>query len=89
MVSTLPRMDRRPHQRPSCRVAKGAERIGLAAVWTFERLLRPIEPVSFGGFGRPALLPDIYANVYDPLETLSYVTAKARAGHRRRRADRR
>jgi probable F420-dependent oxidoreductase len=57
-------------------VAEGAERIGLAAVWTFERLLRPLEPVPFGGFGPPVLLPDVYANVYDPLETLSYVAAK-------------
>jgi len=27
------------------RVAEGAERIGLAAVWTYERLLRPAEPI--------------------------------------------
>jgi probable F420-dependent oxidoreductase len=59
-------------------VAEGAERMGLAALWIFERLLRPLEPVSFGGFGPPVLLPDAYANVYDPLETLSYVAAKTR-----------
>ncbi|MGH8931324.1 MAG: TIGR03619 family F420-dependent LLM class oxidoreductase [Egibacteraceae bacterium] len=57
-------------------VAEGAERIGLAAVWTFERLLRPTEPVPLGGGGPPMLLPDAYANVYDPLETLSYLAAK-------------
>lgn len=62
--------------RPLIQVAEGAERIGLAAVWTFERLLRPVEPVPFGGSGPPILLPDAYANVYDPVETLSYVVAK-------------
>jgi hypothetical protein len=30
-------------------VAEGAERIGLAAVWTFERLLRPTAPIPLGG----------------------------------------
>jgi probable F420-dependent oxidoreductase len=57
-------------------VAEGAERIGLASVWTFERLMRPIAPVS-PGHGIPAMeLPALYASVYDPLETLSYVAAR-------------
>jgi probable F420-dependent oxidoreductase len=56
-------------------VAEDAERIGLAAVWTYERLLRPAEPIPIGG-GPPILLPDSQATVYDPLETLSYVAAK-------------
>ncbi|GAA4609799.1 LLM class F420-dependent oxidoreductase [Actinoallomurus liliacearum] len=58
------------------RVAEQAERIGLGAVWTFERLLRPVEPVSYGGFAPPAPLPEAYATVYDPLETLSFVAAR-------------
>ncbi|MEV5751096.1 TIGR03619 family F420-dependent LLM class oxidoreductase [Actinoallomurus sp. NPDC052308] len=58
------------------RVAEQAERIGLGAVWTFERLLRPVEPVSYGGFAPPAPLPEAYAVVYDPLETLSHVAAR-------------
>jgi alkanesulfonate monooxygenase SsuD/methylene tetrahydromethanopterin reductase-like flavin-dependent oxidoreductase (luciferase family) len=57
------------------RVAEHAERLGLAAVWTYERLLRPAEPLPTGG-GPPILLPDSQATVYDPLETLSYVAAK-------------
>ncbi|MFL6051725.1 MAG: TIGR03619 family F420-dependent LLM class oxidoreductase [Actinoallomurus sp.] len=58
------------------RVAEQAERIGLGAVWTFERLLRPVEPVSYGGFAPPAPLPEAYATVYDPLETLSFLAAR-------------
>ncbi|GAA0352310.1 TIGR03619 family F420-dependent LLM class oxidoreductase [Actinoallomurus spadix] len=58
------------------RVAEGAERIGLGAVWTFERLLRPLEPVAYGGFAPPAPLPAAYAVVYDPLETLSFLAAR-------------
>jgi probable F420-dependent oxidoreductase len=58
------------------RVAEEAERIGLGAVWTFERLLRPVEPVSYGGFAPPAPLPKSYATVYDPLETLSHLAAR-------------
>lgn len=58
------------------KVAEGAERIGLASLWTFERLLRPTAPVS-PGHGIPAMmLPDSYASVYDPLETLSFVAAR-------------
>jgi alkanesulfonate monooxygenase SsuD/methylene tetrahydromethanopterin reductase-like flavin-dependent oxidoreductase (luciferase family) len=55
-------------------VAECAERIGLAAVWTYERLLRPAKPIPVDG-GPPILLPDTQATVYDPLETLSYVAA--------------
>ena len=45
------------------RVAEGAERIGLASVWTFERLLRPVAPVSPGHGIPPTTLPDFYASV--------------------------
>jgi probable F420-dependent oxidoreductase len=55
------------------RVAQVAERLGYAAVWTFERLLRPIADTQDGGSGPP--IPENYRTVYDPLETLSYVAA--------------
>jgi probable F420-dependent oxidoreductase len=45
--------------------AREAERMGCATVWVLERLLRPV-----GGS-----MPESYANVYDPLETLAYVAA--------------
>lgn len=56
------------------RVAKEAEELGYAALWTYERLLRPLAEVSMGG-APPQPVPEIYRLVYDPLETLSYVAA--------------
>lgn len=58
------------------RVAESAERIGLASIWTFERLLRPLGPAAMVGTDQKMPLPDDYANVYEPLETLSYVAAR-------------
>ncbi len=46
--------------------AEEAERLGYTTVWVLERLLRPVA----------GSMPDSYANVYDPLETLAYVAAK-------------
>lgn len=57
-------------------VAEGAEQIGLGAVWTFERLLRPTVPIPMGGFGPTMDPPQEWATVYDPLESLSYLAAK-------------
>jgi probable F420-dependent oxidoreductase len=54
------------------RVAQEAERLGYASLWTYERLLRPLAPVSVDG-GPPQPLPDIYRVTYEPLETLSFV----------------
>jgi probable F420-dependent oxidoreductase len=57
------------------RVAVEAERMGYASVWTFERLLYPVEGgtnVAGGTFP----LPPVYTVTYDPLETLAYIAAK-------------
>ena len=53
------------------RVAQEAERLGYAAIWTYERLLYPLgDPVGAG-------LPEFYSSgTYEPLETLSYVAAR-------------
>jgi probable F420-dependent oxidoreductase len=56
-------------------VAEEAERRGYAAVWVLERLLRPTNPRPSPERPSPAM-PESYANVYDPLETLAYVAAK-------------
>ncbi|GAB1509689.1 hypothetical protein JCM33774_17300 [Actinophytocola sp. KF-1] len=53
------------------RVAREAERLGYAALWTFERLLRPLEKVVLWTGGEPAVLPEFYGFTYEPLETLS------------------
>jgi probable F420-dependent oxidoreductase len=56
------------------RIAQEAERLGYAALWTYERLLRPRGDVEQPG-GPPRPLPDVYRLTYEPLETLSYVAA--------------
>jgi probable F420-dependent oxidoreductase len=60
-------------------VAEEAERIGLDSVWSWERLMRPTIPIAMGGPGGPVMdAPEVFATVYDPLETLSYVAARTR-----------
>lgn len=59
--------------------AEGAERIGLASVWTFERLMRPIHGATPIGGGDDVPLPEGYGCVYDPVETLAYVAARTTA----------
>jgi probable F420-dependent oxidoreductase len=56
------------------RIAREAERMGYAALWTYERLLRPMAEMSQMG-GPPQRLPQQYQLTYEPLETLSYVAA--------------
>src|SRR5689334_8886528 len=57
------------------KVAKEAERLGYKALWTFERLLRPVDKVVLWTGGEPQLLPEFYGSTYEPLETLSHVAA--------------
>ena len=58
-------------------VAQGAERMGLGSVWTYERLLRPTEDIEMGGPGGPVMTPPPdWADIYDPIEALTYVAAK-------------
>ncbi|GAA1861076.1 TIGR03619 family F420-dependent LLM class oxidoreductase [Asanoa iriomotensis] len=57
------------------KVAKEAERLGFHALWTFERLLRPVHEVVPLTGGEPTMMPEFYGSVYEPLETLSYVAA--------------
>jgi probable F420-dependent oxidoreductase len=57
-------------------VAEEAERIGLASVWTFERLMNPVDgAVPIGGTD-PVPLPESYNSVFDPIETLAYLAAR-------------
>ncbi|SNY34438.1 hypothetical protein [Paractinoplanes atraurantiacus] len=52
-------------------VGREAERLGYAALWTFERQLRPIDKVVLCTGGEPQMLPEFYASAHEPLETLS------------------
>jgi hypothetical protein len=59
-----------------------ALRLGYAALWTFERLLRPIAKVLLWTGDEPAMMPEFYGSTYEPLETLSYVAAAVRRAGR-------
>jgi len=59
-------------------VAESAERIGLASVWTFERLMVPVGGAIAIGGEDAVPLPDGYGSVWDPIETLAYVAARTR-----------
>ncbi|GAB2650462.1 TIGR03619 family F420-dependent LLM class oxidoreductase [Kribbella swartbergensis] len=57
-------------------VAEEAERIGLASVWTFERLMNPVDGAIPIGGTDPVPLPESYNSVFDPIETLAYLAAR-------------
>ncbi len=58
-------------------VAEEAERLGLDSVWSWERLMRPTVPIAMGGPGGPVMdAPEDFGAVYDPIETLTYVSAR-------------
>src|SRR6266545_3509998 len=66
-----------PHASPRAivHIAQEAERLGYAAVWTYERLLYALGDIPQPG-GPPRPLPEYYAQTYEPIETLAYVAAK-------------
>jgi probable F420-dependent oxidoreductase len=56
-------------------VAVEAEKIGLASLWVSDRLLLPTKPKETFD-GDP--WPEIFATVYDPIEMLTYASARTR-----------
>ena len=57
-------------------IARKAEELGYASLWTFQRLLSPLDADA-------PVLPPPYHSVHDPLATLAYLaghTSKARLG---------
>ena len=63
-------------------VAKRAEELGYASLWTFQRLLFPADGSDAGN---PRWQP-VYRSVHDPLVTLSFLaahTSRVRLGIRR------
>lgn len=56
--------------------AEEAERIGLDSIWTFERLMSPVDGAIGIGSPDPVPIPDDYKSVYEPLEILAYVAAR-------------
>ena len=57
------------------RVAHRAEELGYDSIWVLERLLWPISPKAPYLPSPDGSLPVVYQNVFDPIETLTYVSA--------------
>ena len=56
-------------------IANLAEKEGFDSLWVFERLLWPLDPQTPYRGSADGSLPDDMQNVFDPLETLTYVAA--------------
>jgi probable F420-dependent oxidoreductase len=56
-------------------VARRAEELGYDSLWTLERLLWPINPQEPYPASPDGSLPETYKNVFDPIETLTFVAA--------------
>ena len=59
--------------------ARRTESLGFDSLWVLERLLRPVSSKNApaGKFAMTGL-PEYYGNVFDPIETLTYVAAHTR-----------
>src|SRR3954452_19712297 len=66
------------------RSAKQAEALDYDSAWVAERLLYPLAPrTPYPGTPEGSLLPDFYRQVFEPIETLTFVaahTSKLRLG---------
>ena len=60
------------------KVAQRAEALGYSSLWTIERLLYPVKlQVPYPGT-LDGSLPEIYKQVLDPLDALTYVAAQTK-----------
>jgi len=59
-------------------VAQRAEALGYDSLWVLDRLLYPVNPRTPYPATRDGVLPDLYKQVLDPLETLTFVAAHTR-----------
>ncbi len=58
------------------KVAARAEQLGYDSLWVLERLLWPVAPRVPYPASADGKLPEIYQNVLDPIETLTFVAAR-------------
>src|SRR5919202_1484211 len=58
--------------------AKEAEKEGFDSLWTWERLLAPLKPQTPYPLTPDGSLPEEFQNVFDTLETLTYVAANTK-----------
>jgi probable F420-dependent oxidoreductase len=72
---TLPQVGQQATRENIIQMAKNAEKEGFDSLWVFERLLWPINPQTPYPVTPDGSLPIEYQIMFDPLETLTYVTA--------------
>jgi probable F420-dependent oxidoreductase len=72
---TLPQAGQQATRENIIQAARQAEEEGFDSVWVFERLLWPIRPQTPYGGTPDGSLPIEYQNIFDPIETLSFVAA--------------
>jgi probable F420-dependent oxidoreductase len=71
----LPQTGQQATRENVIQMAKNAESEGFDSLWVFERLLWPINPQTPYVATPDGSLPVEYQNIFDPLETLTYVAA--------------
>lgn len=57
-------------------VARRSEELGYDSLWVLERLLWPLNPQEPYPASPDGSLPEAYQNVFDPIETLTFVAAQ-------------
>jgi probable F420-dependent oxidoreductase len=72
---TLPQAGQQATRENVIQIANLAEKEGFDSLWVFERLLWPLDPQTPYRGSADGSLPDDMQNVFDPLETLTYVAA--------------
>jgi probable F420-dependent oxidoreductase len=72
---TLPQAGQQATRENIIQAATHAEGEGFDSVWVFERLLWPLKPQTPYSGTPDGSLPIEYQNIFDPIETLSFVAA--------------
>ena len=71
----LPNIGRVATAKAVTKVARRAEELGYASLWTIERLLWPVKPQTPYGITPDGSLPEQYKYVLDPLDALTFAAA--------------
>ncbi len=74
----LPQLGQQASPENLIRVAQRAEELGYDSVWVLERLLWPLNPREPYPASDDGSLPEAFQNVFDPIETLTFVAAHTR-----------
>src|SRR5919107_2142047 len=75
---TLPHIGPNASKENILKIALDAEKEGFDSVWVAERLLWPLKPQTPFVASLDGILPTIYQNVFDPIETLTYIAANTK-----------